>query len=47
VSSQDDEPLLFVRNADIGALGVLDARTGVTLREIEEVGVSGANLAVP
>jgi methylamine dehydrogenase heavy chain len=47
VVSQDAEPLLFVRNADIGALGVLDARTGVTLREIEEVGVSGANLAVP
>jgi methylamine dehydrogenase heavy chain len=47
VVTQDAEPLLFVRNADIGAVGVLDARTGVTLREIEEVGVSGANMAVP
>ena len=47
VVTQDAEPLLFVRNSDIGALGVLDARTGVTLREIEEVGVSGSNMAVP
>lgn len=47
VVTQDAEPLLFVRNADIGAVGVVDARTGVTLREIEEVGVSGANMAVP
>lgn len=47
VVTQDAEPLLFVRNSDIGAVGVVDARTGVTLREIEEVGVSGANMAVP
>lgn len=47
VVTQDAEPLLFVRNRDIGAVGVLDARTGVTLREIEEIGVSGANMAVP
>jgi len=47
VVTQDDEPLLFVRHSDVGAVGVLDARTGVTLREIEEVGVSGSNMAVP
>ena len=47
VVTQDAEPLLFVRNSDIGAIGVLDARTGKTLREIEEVGLSGANMAVP
>jgi methylamine dehydrogenase heavy chain len=47
VVTQDAEPLLFVRNSEVGAVGVLDARTGVTIREIEEVGVSGANMAVP
>ena len=47
VVTQDDQPLLFVRNTDVGAVGVLDARTGETLREIEEVGISGANMAVP
>jgi hypothetical protein len=47
VVTQDAEPLLFVRHAELGAVGVIDARTGVTLREIEEVGVSGANMAVP
>ena len=47
VVTQDAEPLLFVRNTDVGAVGVLDARTGVTLREIEEAGISGANMAVP
>jgi len=47
VVTQDAAPLLFVRNAEIGAVGVLDARTGVTLREIEEVGVSGSNMATP
>jgi methylamine dehydrogenase heavy chain len=47
VVTQDAAPLLFVRNADLGSIGVLDARTGVTLREIEEVGVSGSNMAVP
>lgn len=47
VVTQDDEPLLFVRHSDLGALGVLDARTGAPLREIEEIGISGANLGVP
>lgn len=45
--SQDDRPLLFYRHADLGALGVLDALTGEHLRDIEEVGLSGALLVVP
>jgi len=45
--TQDDAPLLFVRNADLGALGVLDARSGDHLRDIEEVGISGTTMVVP
>ncbi|UCH30289.1 MAG: hypothetical protein JSV06_04485 [Myxococcales bacterium] len=45
--TQDDAPLLFYRNADLGAVGVLDARTGEHLRDIEEAGVSGTLLVVP
>jgi methylamine dehydrogenase heavy chain len=45
--TQDDAPLLFVRHDEIGAVGVLDALSGQTLREIEEAGVSGPTLIVP
>ena len=45
--TQDAEPLLFARNADLGAVGVLDARTGEHLRDLEEVGLSGPSLVVP
>ncbi len=45
--TQDDDPLLFVRHADLGAVGVLDARTGEHLRDIDEAGLSGALLVVP
>ena len=45
--TQDAQPLLFVRNADLGAVGVLDALTGEHLRDIEETGLSGALLVVP
>lgn len=45
--TQDDQPLLFYRHADLGALGVLDATTGEHLRDIEEVGLSGTLLVVP
>jgi methylamine dehydrogenase heavy chain len=47
VVTQDDEPLLFVRNNDVGAVGVLDALSGEHLRELEETGISGAILGVP
>ena len=45
--TQDSKPLLFVRNADLGAVGVLDALSGEHLRSIDETGLSGALLVVP
>lgn len=45
--TQDSNPLLFVRNADLGAVGVLDALSGEHLRNIEDTGLSGALLVVP
>jgi methylamine dehydrogenase heavy chain len=45
--TQDDEPLLFMRHADLGAVGVIDALSGEHLRDIEETGLSGALLVVP
>lgn len=45
--TQDDQPLLFYRHADLGAVGVLDASNGEHLRDIEEVGLSGTLLVVP
>lgn len=45
--TQDDAPLLFVRHDEVGAIGVLDARTGVALRDIEEAGIAGPLLIVP
>ena len=45
--TQDEEPLLFVRNNDVGAVGVIDALSGQHLRELEETGISGALLGVP
>lgn len=47
VVTQDDAPLLFARNVDIGSVGVLDARSGEHLRDLEEVGLSGATLVLP
>lgn len=45
--TQDAQPLLFVRHADLGAIGVLDALNGEHLRDIDEAGLSGALLVVP
>jgi methylamine dehydrogenase heavy chain len=45
--SQDDAPLLFVRNAQLGAVAVMDADTGETLRFLTEVGLAGPTLRVP
>jgi methylamine dehydrogenase heavy chain len=45
--TQDAAPLLFVRHDEVGAIGVVDARTGVALRDIDEVGISGPLLIVP
>lgn len=45
--SRDDEPVLFVRNAMMGAVAVLDARTGETRRFLHETGLTGPTLRVP
>lgn len=45
--SQDDEPLLFMRNAMLGAVAVVDAQTGETLRVLTETGLAGPTLGVP
>jgi methylamine dehydrogenase heavy chain len=45
--TQDNQPLLFSRNSDLGAVGVLDALSGEHLRDIGDTGLSGALLVVP
>jgi methylamine dehydrogenase heavy chain len=47
VVSQDDAPLLFVRNAELGSVGVIDARSGEMLRFLTEAGLAGPTLRVP
>ena len=47
VVSQDEHPLLFARNAELGAVAVVDATTGKTLRFLTEVGLAGPTLRVP
>ena len=45
--TQDDAPLLFARNAELGAVAVIDARTGESLRILREAGLAGPTLRVP
>ena len=45
--TQDNQPLLFMRHGDLGAVGVVDAMSGEHLRDIEETGLSGVLLVVP
>jgi methylamine dehydrogenase heavy chain len=45
--TQDDRPLLFARNADLGVVAVLDPTTGEHLRNLEEAGLAGPTLGVP
>jgi methylamine dehydrogenase heavy chain len=45
--SQDDDPVLFVRNSQLGAVAVLDAGTGETRRMLTEVGFTGPTMRVP
>ena len=47
VVSEDDDPVLFVRNARAGAVVVLDANTGETRRFLSETGLAGPTLRVP
>src|SRR5262249_25612060 len=44
--TQDAAPVLFVRNAEVGVVAVLDARTGEHLRNLEDAGVAGATMVV-
>jgi methylamine dehydrogenase heavy chain len=44
--TQDDAPLLFVRNAEMGVVAVLDARSGEHVRNLDDAGVAGATLGV-
>ncbi|HIF98786.1 MAG TPA: hypothetical protein EYQ54_17505 [Myxococcales bacterium] len=45
--TQDSDPLLLVRNSGLPVMAVLDAESGVHLRDIEEIGLAGNRLAVP
>jgi methylamine dehydrogenase heavy chain len=46
VISQDEDPVLFVRNAEMGAVGVVDPNTGEHLRSLTEAGLFGPTLGV-
>jgi amicyanin-dependent methylamine dehydrogenase large subunit len=46
VVTQDDAPLLFVRNAEVGVVAVLDARTGEHVRNLDDAGVAGPTMGV-
>lgn len=45
--TQDEEPLLFARNRDIGNVAVVDGRSGEALGDLTECGFSGPLLVVP
>lgn len=45
--SQDAEPVLFARSSALGAVAVLDGRSGAHLRNLPEAGFAGMRLEVP
>jgi len=45
--TQDERPLLFARNAQLGVVAVLDPASGEHLRNLEEAGFAGPTLGVP
>jgi methylamine dehydrogenase heavy chain len=45
--TQDDEPLLFLGHAQLGAVAVYDAGTGEHLRDIGGTGIGGGRMVVP
>ena len=45
--TEGDQPLLFARNAERGAVAVMDGLTGETLRIVMDTGLAGATLRVP
>jgi methylamine dehydrogenase heavy chain len=47
VVTRDSAPLLFARNAQMGAVAVIDAGSGETLRILTETGLAGPTLRVP
>jgi methylamine dehydrogenase heavy chain len=46
VVTQDGAPLLFVRNAEVGVVAVIDARSGEHLRNLENAGIAGPTMGV-
>jgi methylamine dehydrogenase heavy chain len=46
VVTQDEAPLLFARNAEVGVVAVLDARSGEHLRNLEDVGIAGPTMGL-
>jgi len=46
VVTQDDAPLLFVRNVEVGVVAVMDARSGEHLRNLEDAGIAGPTMGV-
>lgn len=44
--SQDDNPLLFLRNGGLGVVGIVDLKTGAHIRTLEEAGLAGPTLGV-
>ena len=47
VVTGDDDPVLFVRNAERGAVAMLDARTGEMRRILTDAGLAGPTLRAP
>jgi methylamine dehydrogenase heavy chain len=45
--SRDETPLLYMRNSAMGAIGVVQADDGVTVRILNEAGLFGPTLRVP
>jgi len=45
--SQDADPVLFMRNAELGAIGVVDPEDGQVLRILREAGLFGPTLGIP
>ena len=45
--SQDADPVLFARSSALGAVAVLDGRSGAHLRNLPEAGFAGMRLEVP
>jgi hypothetical protein len=45
--SRDAAPVLFMRNAALGAIGVVDADSGLPLRILAEAGLFGPTLGIP